>query len=386
MASSALDMALRGPLTDEEFAPSPTVATAVSKPKATAPSTDGGISGALAKAQSEGRELYERAASTFDELSSQRTDLMSSMRPPDLTDLESLIKAKPTPKKTDPIEAFGSAASLAAIFGSLLTRTPLTSALNNASAVMEAYKANDAAKAQQEFDLWKANIDNAETLFKFQQDAYDNAFKKLDTNSKAAADEMRILTSAFDDTVLKPLIEQGRWQNARDLMAQRVKLNEQIRDAKPTLLDWNARYQGFLEDAAEKNLETGTPEWLMLYNEWMTKPRTGGGEMTEGQDYSNMLKAFEKKYPLNFYNERPKGAPTLEDFAKTEWPGLKKAVAAGSGDGAAIVESTAKKPAARALPPQLQSATYPEGTTFEAEGWRWEKRGGKAVAVAPLAR
>src|ERR1700684_1508456 len=52
----------------------------------------------------------------------------------------------PTP--TNPLQAFGSAAGILAAFGGLLTKRPLTTSLNAAASVMNAYKQNDIAAAQ----------------------------------------------------------------------------------------------------------------------------------------------------------------------------------------------------------------------------------------------
>jgi hypothetical protein len=390
----ALDMALRGPLTDDEFAPPVEEATPAAKPvKSVVP--EGGISEALGGAIKRGESLYSRAEDLGTELGEAR-DIFSSMKPPSLVDLQTLMESRPTPKKTDPIESFGSAASLAAIFGSLLTRQPMVNALENAAGVMEAYKAKDVATAKSEFDAWEANVKNAETLFKFQNDAYEAAFKHLETNSKLASDEMRMLTSAFDDSVLKPLIEQGRWQNARELLDKRMALHNQVTSAKPGLLDYNTRYSGFLTEALELGLQEGTAEWLAKYNEWMTKPSAGsaGRGMTLNQAIDNARQEYKLVYGQDAMDHRSwerrhagEKVPTYETF-EDEW--LKK-LGFKDAAGNAIAEETSSvdtkpkldvKPVAVPLPAAFTDR--PDKATFRKDGWLWEKRGSQLVPIKRL--
>lgn len=405
------DDLLSRPLRDEDFAPpspvSPTPKPEAPSKPATAPS---GLDEALAAATKRGEGYLERAEDIAASVEKER-NYMNSLKPPDMTDLQALIKSKPAPAKTDPLEAFSSAASLAAIFGSLFTRQPLTNALNNAAGVIEAYKARDKTTAAHEFDLWKANLDNAETLYKFQHDAYDSAFKKLETNSKAASDEMRMLTSAFDDTVMKPLIEQGKWRNAIELQDRRAALQKQIAGSRPTLADWNVRYQGFLDEfelAVERdNLIEGTQPYVdtyqRIYNEWQTKPHATSGSVGVGMDANKVADNARQEWKLIF--ETPltfsrwkrgnpgKKPPTPAEFEKI-WlkeRGLKME------DGRAVpieepptqgatpkgTEAAPPKdaPAPRAWPKTGAFKDYPDGSTAQSGGWLWKKQGNKAIPI-----
>src|SRR5262249_43035841 len=126
---------------------------------------------------------------------------IDKLKPPELKEIP------PPPQRQDrsPVEAFGSAASTLAIFGSLLTRQPLTNALNAASGVMEAWKAQDASTAKQEFDIWKANVDNAKTLHDWQQGNYENIIKKFDTNTDNALKELQVYATMYRDDTMAEL-------------------------------------------------------------------------------------------------------------------------------------------------------------------------------------
>lgn len=101
-----------------------------------------------------------------------------------------LFQPPPQPKPYDPIKAWGSVAMLVAGIGSLLTRSHLTTALNAASDVMNAYKANDAAAANAAYQTWQASTANALKLYQFESEQYDKilAAAAVEGRTKAQAD------------------------------------------------------------------------------------------------------------------------------------------------------------------------------------------------------
>lgn len=126
---------------------------------------------------------------------------------------------KPLPKYTppeprDPLEAFGSVASIVAIFGSAMTRAPLTNALNNAAGVMNAYRAQDQFEAKQQYDLWKTNVDNAITTAKFEMDTYKSIMEKHKNNIDAMAKEMEVNAARFGNQNLLTLTSQKQIDQA----------------------------------------------------------------------------------------------------------------------------------------------------------------------------
>ena len=91
----------------------------------------------------------------------------------------------PTVQPTDPKQIWGSAAMFIAAFGGLLTRQPMTTALNAAAGVIKAYQANDQAAANQAFQTWKVASDNAVKAADFEQKAYDEALASIDRRTNA---------------------------------------------------------------------------------------------------------------------------------------------------------------------------------------------------------
>jgi hypothetical protein len=80
----------------------------------------------------------------------------------------------PKPENRDPLDTFGSAAGWIATFGSLLTRHPLTSALESSAAAMNAVKQADTAANKAAIEKWKENNTLIMDRAKFEMEAYKN--------------------------------------------------------------------------------------------------------------------------------------------------------------------------------------------------------------------
>lgn len=116
----------------------------------------------------------------------------------------------PQPKNTDPVQQWGSAAMAVAALGSLLTRTPLTTALNAAASTIKAFKANDQEAADTAFQQWKAASDLAVKQQNFQMEAYKSALAKASTDQKQAVAEFGAYAKAFgDETAYQAAMTRG---------------------------------------------------------------------------------------------------------------------------------------------------------------------------------
>lgn len=186
------------------------------------------------QAQERERILDEKALKASETVGKTREDI-AALKSPDAPDLD---KA-PTRRRTDPMEAFGSTASVLAMIGSAFTKRPMLHALNNAAGVIEAFKANDQARAKEEFDLWKANTDAAITQFNMQNTAYKAALDKLSTNSKMALDEVQVLASQWGDPVMKELARTGALSQA---VQHQLNIEKGVNDLAESKIDLEAMY------------------------------------------------------------------------------------------------------------------------------------------------
>ena len=91
----------------------------------------------------------------------------------------------PTPPSFNPAHAWGSTAMVLAMVGSMLTRHPLTAALNAGSQVMKAYHDQNQEAADQAFSVWQAQNANALNLAKYELDVYIATVKNNQGDDKA---------------------------------------------------------------------------------------------------------------------------------------------------------------------------------------------------------
>lgn len=313
------------------------------------------------------------------------------------------VPPPPPPEKTNPIEVFGSTASMIAIFGSLLTRRPLQNALNGAADVIDAYKANDAAKAKASFDNWKRNVDFAESNYEHELTTYKAAIDKIQAGSKIGFSELQAHASAFkNDTMLMA----ARERNAAAVMnayTSSKRLQAQLGKSKLELEKLNERQELYTAAVAEEEKKLGRPltphERLAKLNEFMTVPRAGqtAEGLTPNQALSQSRRAWLDKYGEKDYfgNVQPKsGAPSYEGFIDSgEWERLKGKVEKPGQQPDTPPKSavTPTKPQARgadSLLPAERSGlaeffkAKPNGTAELGDGTRWKFINGQIVPVA----
>lgn len=85
--------------------------------------------------------------------------------------------------KTDPIESFGSFASVFAMVASAFTRAPMENALNGAAAAMNAKREGNEFEYNRSFEAWKVNTDLAVKRFNMQHTALQDAFHIMDKDA-----------------------------------------------------------------------------------------------------------------------------------------------------------------------------------------------------------
>lgn len=143
----------------------------------------------------------------------------------------------------DPLKVWGSTAMMLAAVGSLFTRTPLTTAMNAAAGVVDAYRKGDQDMANYEFTKWKIANDNYQNAFKYQQDYYKMAMGEIsheeDIEQKFTEDEKADLKAgvdaiahAFNDEVMlqqKSFDDQMKlWMYRDRTQMQNVKYAEEL--------------------------------------------------------------------------------------------------------------------------------------------------------------
>ena len=134
------------------------------------------------------------------------------------------------PESSSPIEVWGSLAMAFAMLASHFTRTPMMTAMNAGSAVMNAFKQKDLDKATQAYQQWKDANTQALDMAKYQQAAYANLMATVERREKNNVDlskdqmadvraQMTSLASAFKDETMLRIGE------AHDIAAQKAEFD-----------------------------------------------------------------------------------------------------------------------------------------------------------------
>ena len=89
---------------------------------------------------------------------------------------------------------------------------------------MQAYHKNDTLAAQQAFQKWQVDTQNALHQHQFEQDAYRNAIDKAKTNVDEIRANLTGLASAFKDTAVLAMLNNGDVHGALSVLTGRVSL------------------------------------------------------------------------------------------------------------------------------------------------------------------
>lgn len=130
------------------------------------------------------------------------------------------------PPKTPPLEAFGSFASTLGILASLLTKQPLTGALNASAAAMNAYKANDVETYNRSFKEFQTQSEYAFKQAQFESDQYRTAMDLMKTDMNGAIAQVRMIAAQNHDEAMLAALENPdpagfiNLSNARDTLTK----------------------------------------------------------------------------------------------------------------------------------------------------------------------
>ena len=145
------------------------------------------------------------------------------------------LESSPNPKdyQTSPAETWGSAGMFLAVFGSLMTKHPMTTALNSAAGVMKAANEKDASAFNQAMDKFKIDTDNAWKMANYNQKLYEDIIGKdeamVNLRAKAAGDDVMV---AMNQAGLAGQLYADRQRNAESFNEGRMKNAEVSRRIK----------------------------------------------------------------------------------------------------------------------------------------------------------
>ena len=244
---------------------------------------------------------------------------LRALKNPTLPEFEAL----PKPPTLHPQQVLGGLSqwgTILAIFGSMLTRQPMTAALNAAAAGMRAYQKGDMAGVQQQRQAYTENLQRALAHNKELNQKYIDALQRNNFDLSKAKGEMTGIAAANHDSLMMASIEAANARSAAELTQQRA-----IAGAKLAALLADQHYK----DAAlrvkalatiatmKENGITVPPE---LYTEAGMKPETSGAGAGTAPSEGPMDKIARDVADYKF-------APSAFALARPQWLAIMAKVA-----------------------------------------------------------
>lgn len=163
--------------------------------------------------------------------------------------------------RTDPLQAFGSAASIFAIAASAFTHTPITNALNGSAAAMQAIKKGDEEGYNRNYDAWKENTKIALERHNAQHEDYQDAIEKMKTDMATGAAMLTAATAKYGDRATALMNEAGLYEKLGSLQESRANAAHSMLLALPDLERKNLEVQStFALTGAQKKLDEAVKE------------------------------------------------------------------------------------------------------------------------------
>jgi len=133
---------------------------------------------------------------------------------------------------TSPLESFGSLASAFGLMASLLTKTPLTSALNAAGSAMQAAKQGDIDAYNASFAAWKAHTDMALKQYDLESKSYHDAMELIGKDDTTAQARIRTMATLSNNQYMRAATEAGRFDLAMEYLTKMDGLANKVRNLK----------------------------------------------------------------------------------------------------------------------------------------------------------
>jgi hypothetical protein len=188
----------------------------------------------------------ERAAQQIEATNKARTSILDrivaneSNRPkaPELMKPEAPPQGHTPP---NPIQSWGSIASVIAIFGSLATRQPLQNALNASASAMNAIRANDAEAYQRSVEEWKRNAEHAEKVNAWELKRYDILYDQYKNDQDLLLTKFNALAALDQNASLQAALRSKGLSAAYDVLRDQQAGNERLKEYNLRVREFEAQ-------------------------------------------------------------------------------------------------------------------------------------------------
>lgn len=144
--------------------------------------------------------------------------------PPELTPLP----PQPDTRLVDPIQALGSPMAMLSVLGSLLTRAPLTAALNAGAAAMQSFHKGNMEAANFYEKQWKDHLDEVIKQNGMQTQRYKEILDQQQASVNQKLAELQAAASSFRDANVLAAAESGSIDQAEKLIQAQVTAQEKF--------------------------------------------------------------------------------------------------------------------------------------------------------------
>jgi len=134
------------------------------------------------------------------------------------------LPQRPQTGNADVMQAFAQPASIIAIFGSLLTRRPMTAAIQAAAAAMQGYEQGNQEAVQLAEVAWRDNLQLALQQNQLEIDRYRAAIDAHQNDVNAALAEIQAASGEFHDEVALQQVKSGNLASMAQIVESRMRM------------------------------------------------------------------------------------------------------------------------------------------------------------------
>ena len=157
----------------------------------------------------------------------------------------------------NPMEAFGSFGSVLAVFGSLMTRAPMTAALNAAASAIKGYHEGDQQVIQRNMEKWHVETQKALQQNQKELEAYKAAMEKVGISMQDRAAKLNALAAASRDNLTMANLQLSNIgaveENLRARLSAGIQLQRLQQDYEIKMMLNQLRYGSLTTEQKKKN-------------------------------------------------------------------------------------------------------------------------------------
>lgn len=161
------------------------------------------------------------------------------------------IKDVPDAQYKDPMQALGSMGTILAIFGSLKTRAPLTSALNSAAAAMQGFHKGDQEAVKLEREKWHDGMEKALKQNDIEMQKYTNALTAAKFDIAKARPEFEAIAAENEHNTMLVAAQHQDYAQMFKLYDGGVKIQQKLVDTYVKDQEFRLRQADIRARAAE---------------------------------------------------------------------------------------------------------------------------------------